>query len=394
MNYPDLRIYVLSPYCLLRPTTNRIYDMRMSDALAGHGADVEILYPYTYMRDNIRRSEIPKMYGSRHRVRERMLLTPLRENSPSWWRIGWIMFAFTLAAFRIRFRPAGSRKQTLVYSRDPNLLLPLLLMMKVFGGRPAIRTVFLLAEMKDRKLYKWVAKNSDFLLAGVSATRDEVRRLVDVPEDRFMLALAPVPAYPDDCSKAEARRRIGYSDSAPLVVYTGKLGLSNREVRHILEAAGLEPAYRFLFTGGRPSTVDAIKAWCEERNIRNVILTGFLKNSTAIRDYQLAADVLVSYYTSEDHMVEFNYPQKINEYLSTGNPVVTPDFPATRDVINERNVIFVEPDDSKALLAGIRKAVENPEWAATIAAQAKRDVAPLSFDERTGAWLRFVMRKS
>lgn len=48
MSYPDLRIIVLSPYCLLRPTTNRIYDMRMSDALAGHGAEVEIVYPYIY----------------------------------------------------------------------------------------------------------------------------------------------------------------------------------------------------------------------------------------------------------------------------------------------------------------------------------------------------------
>lgn len=92
-------------------------------------------------------------------------------------------------------------------------------------------------------------------------------------------------------------------------------------------------------------------------------------------------------------MVEFNYPQKINEYLSTGNPVVTPDFAATRDVINDRNVIFVEPDDSKALLNGIRKAIEQPEWAAGIAAQAKKDVAPLSFDERTGAWLRFVLKR-
>ena len=162
MSYPDLRIIVLSPYCLLRPTTNRIYDMRMSDALAGHGAEVEIVYPYTYMRDNIRRAEIPKMYGTRFSVRERMHWTPLREHSPSWWRISWIMFAFSMTALRLRFF-SGKRKQTLVFSRDPNLLLPILLLMKWLGSRPAIRTVFLLAEMKDRKLYKWVAKNSDFL---------------------------------------------------------------------------------------------------------------------------------------------------------------------------------------------------------------------------------------
>ena len=107
-----------------------------------------------------------------------------------------------------------------------------------------------------------------------------------------------------------------------------------------------------------------------ERNIRNVILTGF-ERFTAIRDYQLAADALVSLLYLEDHMVEFNYPQKINEYLSTGNPVVFLTSPL-HVMINDRNVIFVEPDDSKALLNGIRKAIEQPEWAARIAAQAKR----------------------
>lgn len=393
MSYTDLRIFVLSPYCLLRPTTNRIYDMRMSDALAGHQAAVEIIYPYTYMRDNIRKSEIPRMYGMRHTVRTRMQFTPLLENSPKWWRIGWVMCAFTVSALRIRFSQCFTRRDTLVLSRDPNILLPLLLLMKVLGGRPRIRTVFLLAEMKDRWLYKWVASHSDFLLAGVSATRDEVRRLLNVSEDRFMLALAPVPAYPDDCSKVQAREAIGYKETTPLVVYTGKLGLDIREVQYILEAASLQPSYNFLFTGGRASTVSAIRAWCEARDIRNVILTGFLNDSTAIRNYQLAADVLVSYYSAHDHMVDFNYPQKINEYLSTGNPVVTPDFPATRDVVNKTNAIFVAPDDSKALLAGIRKAIEDPVLAAAVAAQAKKDVAALSFDERTRAWLDFVLKR-
>ena len=122
------------------------------------------------------------------------------------------------------------------------------------------------------------------------------------------------------------------------------------------------------------------------------IFTGFFNDSTYVRYYQLAADVLVSYYTSKDHLVEFNYPQKVNEYMTTGNVVVTPDFPATRDVLNERNVIFVKPDDPQALADGLRRAVEDPEHSRRLAIQAKEDLKALTFERRTAEFLSFAER--
>ena len=129
-----------------------------------------------------------------------------------------------------------------------------------------------------------------------------------------------------------------------------------------------------------------------EKGVNNVIFTGFFDDSTFVRNFQIASDVLVSYYTSKDHMIEFNYPQKVNEYLSTGNPVVTPDFPATRDVLNESNVIFVAPDQPAALAKGIRKAVEEKEYAKKIANQAMEDVKHLTFESRTRELLDFVSK--
>ena len=132
----------------------------------------------------------------------------------------------------------------------------------------------------------------------------------------------------------------------------------------------------------------SVKKYCESKGVRNVRFTGFMNDSTYVRYYQLAADVLVSYYTAKDHPVEFNYPQKVNEYLTTGNPVVTPDFPATRDVLNKNNVIFVQPDNPADLARGIKLAVQDKELVERITRQASMDIRELSFNHRTAAFIR------
>ena len=387
-----LRIIVFSPYCLLRPTTNRIFDMRLCDSFAGHGVPVTIVYPYAYMKGNIHSRNIPVSYGLQYRVKTRMLYTPLRETSSKYAFLFWMMLAFSWSTLRIFISSLFSRKRTILFSRDPKLLVPALYFKKIFGRLFRVKVIFMAAEVKSNNLYRKVIRETDGIFAGVSTTRDAIREIATVPEEKFILSLAPVPVYKNDPTKTEARKIIDYKSDKPLVVYTGKLGLDVLEVIYIFETAGLLPEYNFLFTGGRPQVVDAVKKYCEERGVSNVIFTGFFDDSTFVRNFQIAADVLVSYYTSKDHMIEFNYPQKVNEYLSTRNPVVTPDFPATRDVLNESNVIFVEPDQPASLAKGIRKAVEEKEYAKKIANQAMEDVKQLTFESRTRELLDFVSK--
>ena len=386
----DLAIFVFSPYCLLRPTTNRIFDMRLCDALAGHKQQVSIVYPYTYMKDNIKSVHMSNYYALENKVQTRMLYTPLAENSPKWWRFIWLLAGFKWSVIMIGLGNIFKRKQLVFISRDAKSLVPALIFRSILGPLCSWKIFFMAAEVKSSAIYKFVVRKSDGILAGVTTTKEAIRRIVPVDEHKFLLALAPVPIYKNEPGKEEARRRINYSLTNPLVVYTGKLGLEVQEVRYILEAAGKIPAINFLFTGGRKSVVEAIKNYCQERNIENVILTGFFEDSRKIRNYQIAADVLVSYYTSKDHMIEFNYPQKINEYMSTLNPVLTPDFPATRDVLNENNVLFVKPDDVQSLVDGINKLIGDKELSSRLARQAFEDVKALSFTNRAAEFLRFI----
>lgn len=394
MSEQPLSVYVFSPFCLLRPTTNRIFDMRMCDSMASNGASVTIIYPYTYMKENIRKNEIPASYGLRNNFKTRMQYTWLRENSVSWYRFVVMLTAFTFSSVRILFERLFSRNEAIILSRDAKSLIPAILIRKLTGKLLKTKIIFVAAEVKDKPIYKWVVRNSDGVFAGVTTTRNAIMKLVPLPKEKFILSLAPVPVYSNDCTKEQARKNIGYTDTSPLIVYTGKLGLDVLELKFILKAAKRLPGYKFLFTGGRESAVEKVKDYCKELGVTNVIFTGFFNDSTAVRNYQLAGDILVSYYTSNDHLIEFNYPQKINEYMSTGNPIITPDFPATQDVLNNKNVFFVAPDSEIALADGIKYLVDNPEAGLKLADQAKEDIKSLTFDSKTKELLNWARRLS
>jgi len=202
--------------------------------------------------------------------------------------------------------------------------------------------------------------------------------------------VAPVSKKNYMAGKEEARRRIQYTGHKPLVVYTGKLGKGINELDYIIDAAEKLPQFQFILTGGKDEAVSYFKNICGKRKIGNISFSGFINDSTFISNYQLAADALVSYYTKQDHVVEYNFPQKLIEYMHTKNPIVTPDFPATRDLINVHNAILVEPDNPAALAEGIRKAVEDKQASAALASQAFKDVEQFSSENRAGRLVNFL----
>jgi glycosyltransferase involved in cell wall biosynthesis len=149
-----------------------------------------------------------------------------------------------------------------------------------------------------------------------------------------------------------------------------------RELDYLLNAAARISECLFLFTGGQPHVIEELTRQLSERGISNVRFAGMLKEPEETRFYQQAADVLVTYYSTRDHpYAHHNLPGKVPEYMVTGNPIVSADFPAVRDLLNPGNAILVEPDDGEALVGALFRAVREGERSAALGAQAQRDVA-------------------
>ncbi len=367
----EQRMYYFTPFDILRSRTNQISDIRFCEGFAQNNFKVHLIAPYVYRSDNVKKSQILSTYGVEVAYKVTYLPIPFLRNVDNKLKLGLVILQDLIAFLCIAFSSLFSRKSNrVVISRSMPILYPMLRLRKAF--KLPIQIYCWIHEIKEQKAYEYVYHHADYILTTNSAIKEDVISFYGIEEKRVGVTLNPITERQVSyaMSKAEAREKIGI-DLEPLIVYTGKLSKRQLEASYILQAAKALPDYYFLLTGGKADVVQFYKDWCAKHKVGNVTFTGYLHDYRKLQDYQQAADVLISYYTRKNHDVRYNLPQKIVEYMLTGSPIVTPNFEATRDLLNEGNAIFVEEENVESLVEGIRKAVERKEYAKQIGDRAR-----------------------
>ncbi|HBF21985.1 MAG: hypothetical protein CMI36_09935 [Owenweeksia sp.] len=375
-----MRLYYFAPFDILRSRTNQISDVRFCEGFRQNGFEVKMITPYVYRKDNLDKKRVLDYYGIEDGFSVRYLPTFFLKDISGVFNMALVVALSFLYFLPVLLRHTFKRQEVLVISRSALILYPQLWLKKILKSR--IKTVVWVHEVKKHKTYSYVYRHADFILGTNSAITGDIEKLYGVEAGKTGITLNPVSErqLKEELSREEARRKIGISQQ-PLVVYTGKLFIGQLEARYLLEAARQLPSYTFLFTGGKPEVVEYYKSWCYDNEVGNVLFTGYLHDYRELKNYQYAADILVSYYTEKEHDLRYNLPQKIVEYMLTKNPIVTPEFEATRDVLNAENAIFVEPENIASLVSGIRKAWEDREHAQQLAQRAYSDSRHYSFKQ-------------
>lgn len=357
-------VIYLSPYDILRPRTNQVSDVRFTEGFAQQHCHAHLIVPFVKRPDNIHRDEVHANYGLTHALHIHYLPTQFTEDVHGALQLLKVAFWTVLKALKI-IRKRSHTNRTYIISRSTHLLRPFFFIKRWTPF--LLKNVFLIHWAHDlhrNRMHRRIYRNSDYLLATNSSLLNDMLKLADKQPSAGTITLNPVTQQQADfrISKEEARKEVHLEDiHRPLIAYTGKLGKHyDREMKYILEAASLLPDYTFLITGGKPETVEYWRDLAGHNKISNLIFTGYIYDYGRVKYYQYAADVLVSYYTSQGHDTRYNLPNKICEYMLTGNVIVTPDYPATRDLLNPDNCVFTTPENGKALAAAIRQAVENP----------------------------------
>ena len=146
-----------------------------------------------------------------------------------------------------------------------------------------------------------------------------------------------------------ARQKLSLRE-APTVMCTGHL-YTGRGTDLFLSLAKSIPHAHFVWVGGRPEDVLLWKQRSETENISNITFIGFIPNID-LPLYQAAADILLMPYsrsimgssgTADSASVAS--PMKMFEYMAAGRAIVTADLPVIREVLNEKNAVFCEPDE-------------------------------------------------
>jgi len=65
-------------------------------------------------------------------------------------------------------------------------------------------------------------------------------------------------------------------------------------------------------------------------------------------------------------------------------------LPVIREILNENNAVFVEPDNAESLMQGIKKVLTNKELADKLKTQAYQDVQNYTWQKRAEKILKFI----
>lgn len=182
-------------------------------------------------------------------------------------------------------------------------------------------------------------------------------------------------------SKDKARGMLGLPIDRKFVGYVGHL-YGEYGIGEIIEAAESLPNIFFLIVGGHPTDVKKYKEIITARNLKNVILTGFV-NHNLVPQYLYASDVLLMPYTTRVRTVKYMSPLKMFEYMAANRPIIATDLTAIKEILQDReHAIFVKPGDADDLIRGIQEILENQDLANRIAGKAKEYAQDYSWNKR------------
>jgi glycosyltransferase involved in cell wall biosynthesis len=173
-------------------------------------------------------------------------------------------------------------------------------------------------------------------------------------------------------------------------VYTGHINLT-KGLDTVFRLARRLPRALFLLVGSEGRGLVELLAG-QQPNIRFVPWQPFEQ----VTRYLMAADVLLQPPSRVPLRLIGNtvLPMKIFLYLAAGRPIVAPDLPDLREVLeHDVNALLVAPGDHEAAASAVARLLDEPLLANRLASAAQRTAAGLTWDARARRVLEFLEQR-
>jgi glycosyltransferase involved in cell wall biosynthesis len=188
-------------------------------------------------------------------------------------------------------------------------------------------------------------------------------------EDPPLVDAREVPAA---AAVAALRAGLGLAQG-PVVLYSGNFE-PYQGVDRLVSAAGLVPEVMFVFMGGEPPEIEAMKGRARDAGGADRCVFAGKRPPSELPLFLALTDVVASPRTQGT-----NTPFKIYTYLASGRPVVATRIATHTQLLDDTVAFLVEPTP-EGLAAGIRAALADPQDAAARAARG-RDLIEREYSE-------------
>jgi glycosyltransferase involved in cell wall biosynthesis len=140
------------------------------------------------------------------------------------------------------------------------------------------------------------------------------------------------------------RKKLHLPLDKKIVLYTGSL-YANRGIDNILKLAKLFPQVYFLVIGGpEKQKNDYIKSALIQKT-KNIRFLGYIPHFK-VKDYLIAADVLLMIWSKEVKTINYCSPLKVFEYMASGRIIVGHAFPTIKEVLTDGETAYLTNPDS------------------------------------------------
>ena len=160
-------------------------------------------------------------------------------------------------------------------------------------------------------------------------------------------------------TSADARRQLGWSETAFIVGYLGRLRTLGMEkgVDMLIDALAPLDGIQLALVGGPDEMAEALR---ERWRARGLPADRFLYAGHAppadVPLYLSAFDVCAMPLPDTEHFARYASPLKLFEYMAAGCAIAASDLPAWSDVVSdEETALLLPPDDLDAWTAAIKR---------------------------------------
>jgi glycosyltransferase involved in cell wall biosynthesis len=213
---------------------------------------------------------------------------------------------------------------------------------------------------------------------------------IGVPPEKILVAADAVnlDLYRELLTKGAAREQLGISRDKKILVYTGSL-FSDRGEDALLSFISSLPENTSLFLVGRIQEDLLHKI----EGKPNVTCVGVRPHSE-IPVWQQAADALILFNSEKVQTFrDFTSPMKLFEYMAANRPIVAPDLPSIREILDDSCAVLVESDNADAYRLGVEKVLNNEALSAELASRARERARQYTWEKRAEKIITFLKRQ-
>ncbi len=295
----------------------------------------------------------------------------------------WLSFiSFSMSSFfYVLFR---ATRHDIIYSNEP---LPLFFASFVFP-----LTFYEMQDFPESKirLFGFMLHRIAFISVSNRWKKEEMEKVFSIASNKMLYEPNAVDFSEFDIpiGKEESRKKLSLPLDKKIVVYTGHLYGWKGVDTLALAARELSDEYLVFFVGGTDDDQKRFRKMYGD--CKNIIISG-LKPHSEIPLWQKAADVLVLPNTAKEKISKYyTSPMKLFEYMASKRPIIASRIPSLSGLIDERSVIFVEPDNSSELARAIERVCANLKLVESVSLSAYELVKDFTWNKRAQRIIKFI----